>query len=128
MEEVLGNATKVDGNPPNGVPGQLPAEKEQPLGKRLHGNKNISIGKKSLVGEKVTIKTRNNGAMTWTVITSHDPPNVIQEKEQNNMGLRALKLETLREVRFCAHFFDAALQRLEKEGGEDKCRSCHFKS
>ncbi len=31
MEEVLGKAAQDDGDPPNGMPGQLPTEKEQPL-------------------------------------------------------------------------------------------------
>jgi hypothetical protein len=35
----------------------------------------------ALVGEKVTIKTRNNGTMEWTVISSNNPEDVIPEKE-----------------------------------------------
>ena len=32
-EEVSGNAVQDDGDPPNGMPGHLPTEKEQHLGK-----------------------------------------------------------------------------------------------
>jgi hypothetical protein len=51
---------------------------------------------KFLVGEKVTIKTQNNGAMTWTIIASHDPPNVIPEKEHKKYGLKGYKVENFK--------------------------------
>ncbi len=92
MEEVLGDAAQEDGDPPNGMPGQLPTEKEQPLAKDYMAIKKQALDKiKSLVGEKVTIKTRNNGAMTWTVIASHDPCDVIPENEHNEYGLKSFK-------------------------------------
>jgi hypothetical protein len=49
---------------------------------------------RSLVGEKVTIKTQNNGAMTWIIIASHDPSDVIPEKEQ--YGLKGFKVENFK--------------------------------
>jgi hypothetical protein len=97
MEEALAEATQDDGDPPNGMPGQLPTEKEQPLAKDCMAIKMQALEKiKSLVGEKVTIKTRNNGAMTWTVIASHDPPDVILEKEHNEYGLKGFKVENFK--------------------------------
>jgi hypothetical protein len=97
MEEVLAEATQDDGDPPNGMPGQLPTEKEQPLAKDYTAIKMQALEIiTSLVGEKVTIKTRNNGAMTWTVIASHDPPDVIPEKEHNQYGLKGFKVENFK--------------------------------
>ncbi len=58
MEELLGDAAQDDGDPPNGMPCQLPTEKEQPLAKDYMAVKIQASEKiKSLVGEKVTIKT-----------------------------------------------------------------------
>jgi hypothetical protein len=58
MEEVLGEAAQDDGGPPNGMPGQLPTEKEQPLAKDNMAIKMQTLEKiKSHVGEKVTMKT-----------------------------------------------------------------------
>jgi hypothetical protein len=89
MEEVLGDAAQEDGDSPNGMPGKLTTEKE---GKGLHGTLKAGIRKiKYLVVEKVTIKTQNNGAMTWTAISSHDPSHVIPEKEHNEYGLKSFK-------------------------------------
>jgi len=96
-EEVSGDAVQDDGDPPNGMPGQLPTEKEQQLGKDYTAIKMQALQKiKSLAGEKVTIKTRNNGSMTWTVIASHDPPDVIPEKEHNEYGLKGFKLKSFK--------------------------------
>ena len=92
MEEELGDVAQEDGDPPNGMPGQLPTENEQPSAKDYTAIKKQALEKiQSLVGEKVTIKTRNNGAMTWTVIASHDPSDVIPEKEHNEYGLKSFK-------------------------------------
>jgi hypothetical protein len=86
-EEVSGDAVQDDGNPPNGMPGQFPTEKEQHFGKDYMAMKMQALQKiKSLVKEKVTIKTRNNGAMTWTVIASHGPSDVIPKKEHDEYG------------------------------------------
>ncbi len=75
------NATTEGGEPPNGMPGQLPTEKEQPSAKDYTAIKKQALEKiKSLVGGTVMMRTRNNGAMTWMVIASHDPPDVIPEK------------------------------------------------
>ncbi len=86
-EKVSGDAVQDDGNPPNGMPGQFPTEKEQHFGKDYMAMKMQALQKiKSLVREKVTIKTRNNGAMTWTVIASHGPSDVIPKKEHDEYG------------------------------------------
>jgi hypothetical protein len=61
-EEVSGDAVQDDGDPPNGMPGQLPTEKEQQLGKDYTAIKMQALQKiKSLVGEKVTIKPGTMG-------------------------------------------------------------------
>jgi hypothetical protein len=46
----------------------------------------------SMVGQTVTVSTRNNGSMTWTVIKSHQPEDVIPEKEVDvTYGLKEFK-------------------------------------
>jgi hypothetical protein len=60
--------------------GQLPTEAEAPLSKDYHAIKKAAVEKiQQLVGEEVVMKTRNNGSMTWKVIASHEPPDVIPE-------------------------------------------------
>jgi hypothetical protein len=82
MDDNPPNATTEDGEPPNGMPGQLPTESDQPLAMDYKAIKKQALEKiQALVGEKVTIKTQNNGTMEWTVISSHDPEDVIPEKE-----------------------------------------------
>jgi hypothetical protein len=71
--------------------GQLPTEKEQNLGKEYTTNKMQAL-EKILVGEKVIIGTWNNGPMIWTVIDSHDPPDVILEEEHGEYGLKGFKI------------------------------------
>jgi hypothetical protein len=84
MDDNPPNATTEDREPPNGVPGQLPTESDQPLAKDYAVIKKQTLEKiQALVGEKVTIKTRNNGTMEWTVISSNDPEDVIPEKEDD---------------------------------------------
>jgi len=71
MDDNPPNATTEDAEPPNGMPGQLPTESDQPLGKDYAAIKKQALEKiQALVGEKVTIKTRNNGTMEWTVVSS----------------------------------------------------------
>jgi hypothetical protein len=50
------------------------------LSKDYHAIKKAAVEKiQQLVGEEVVMKTRNNGSMTWKVIASHEPPDVIPE-------------------------------------------------
>jgi hypothetical protein len=90
-DEEEGN--NLDGDdPPPGMPGQIPTDKEIP--KDYTAIKRQALEKISkLVGEEVIIKTRNNGSMTWKVIGSHEPPDVIPEMEHRDYGLKGFKLE-----------------------------------
>ncbi len=57
------------------------------------------------MGEKVTVKTQNNGAMTWTVIASHDPSNVILEKEHNEYGFKSFECGDYKRSEVLCFFF-----------------------
>lgn len=97
-EEIEAEAEEADmegGNknsdePPNGMPGQLPTEQEeQPTIKDYATIKRQALEKvKSLAGQQVTVATRNNGSMTWTVIESHEPKGVILEVEDTSYGVK----------------------------------------
>ena len=89
------------------MPGQLPTEREQPSAKDYVAIKKQALEKiKSLVGETVTVRTRNNGAMTWTVIASHDPPDVFPEKEHGiKYGMKSfLSCDYKKSEVFCLMF------------------------
>jgi hypothetical protein len=87
-------ATAEGGEPPKGMPGQLPTKREQPLAKDYVARKKKQALEKikSLLRETVTVRTRNNGAITWMVIASRDPPDAIPEREHGvKYGLKGFQ-------------------------------------
>jgi hypothetical protein len=88
--DMEGDNTGNTDEPPNGMPGQLPTEQEeQPTIKDYATIKRQALEKsKSLVGQQVTVATRNNGSMTWTVIETHEPKGVILEVEDTSYGVK----------------------------------------
>jgi hypothetical protein len=91
--------------PPNGMPGQLPTEREQPLASDYATIKQQALEKvRSLVGEKVIVKQRNL-VMTWTVISCNDPPDVIPEQEYAMYGLKGFKCEDYKKSEVLAMMF-----------------------
>jgi len=107
MDDNPPNATTEDAEPPNGMPGQIPTESDQPLGKDYAAIKKQALEKiQALVGEKVTIKTRNNGTMEWTVVSSNDPEDVIPEKEDcKKYGMKGFHLSHYKKSEiFCILF------------------------
>jgi hypothetical protein len=84
-------------DPPNGMPGKLPTEAEAPLSKDYHAIRKAAVDKiQQLVGEEVVMKTCNNASMTWKVIASHEPPDVIPEKVNLAYRIRGFKLENFK--------------------------------
>ncbi len=95
-------------DPPNGMPGQLPTEGEAEVrtSKDYHAIKQLALEKiSSLVGEDVVIRTRNNRSMTWKVIASHEPPDVIPEKDHRAYELKGFKLENFKKSEVISSIF-----------------------
>jgi hypothetical protein len=114
----------LDGDDPQpGVPGQIPTDKEIP--KDYTAIKRQALEKISkLFGEEVIIKMQNNGSMTWKVIGSHEPSDVIPEMEHHDYGLKGFKLEPFKKSELYASFFEAAFQILERESSKDEQGNC----
>ena len=74
--------------------------------KRLCNNYAVGMGKvKSLTGQQVRVGTRNNKAMAWMVIDSHDPEVLIPEVEHMSYGIKGFKPSDYKKSEVVGLFF-----------------------
>jgi len=86
------NDSPGDEEVPNGMPGQLPSEDQQPkdyAAIKQQAKEKIA----AMVGHEITVSTRSNAAITWKVIASNDPTEIIPEKESIQYGLKGFAIE-----------------------------------
>jgi hypothetical protein len=86
------NDSPGDEEVPDGMPGQLPSEDQQPKDYatiKQQAKEKIA----AMVGHEITVSTRSNGAITWKVIASNDPTEIIPEKESIQYGLKGFAIE-----------------------------------
>jgi hypothetical protein len=103
-EEGIANENAHD---PNGrMPGQLPTETDASQ-KDYHSIKKAMKDKlAALVGTEVSVVTKKNGTMKWTVVEGHSPPNEkISSKVGNFYGLKDFAVANYKKGEILAHIF-----------------------
>jgi len=94
-EEPL--ALQENGEDPNGrMPGQLPVGEQ--IGRDYHSVKKAAKERiAAMVGQEVIEGSRKNGSMKWTVISSHEPDEIVEEFDcKATYGLKNFDMSKLR--------------------------------
>ena len=92
---------------PNGrMPGQLPTEASSVV-KDYHSIKRAAKEKiAALVGTEVTVTSRKNGCLRWTVVDCHSPPvDELRSKASSSYGLKDFFIGNYRKSEVLAHIF-----------------------
>ncbi len=106
-EPVSDDAPPVDNE--GRMPGQLPTAADQTSSKDYHSIKRAAKEKiASLLGQEITVGTRNNGGMRWKVIDTYEPSEeslLPKFESQQFYGLKTSLLLIIREVKcLCSCF------------------------
>jgi hypothetical protein len=103
-EEPL--ALQENGEDPNGrMPGQLPVHEQ--IRRDYHSVKKAAKERiAAMVGQEVIEGSRKNGSMKWTVISSHEPDEIVEEFDcKATYGLKNFDMSKLRQSEVLAYLF-----------------------